>query len=126
MRGAGDLRPLKATAILELGAGLPMVLAPGLAGRLLQVPEAPGSRVLLMLFGAAICGLGALAWIATGTAAPARPRFGWTFAGYHVAAALILVYGLGSDVLGGVLAAGAVLAHLILAAVLARALTAQR
>ena len=126
MSGAGDIRPLKATAILEFGAGLPLVLAPGLAGRLLQVPEVPGSRVLLMLFGAAICGLGALAWIAAAAETPARHRSGWTFAAYHVAAALILVYGLGSETLGGVLAAGAVLAHLILAAVLARALTAQR
>lgn len=126
MTGAGEIRPLRATAVLELGAGLPLLVAPGLAGRLLHVPDSPETRVLMMLFGAAICGLGALARIAASTEPGTRRRAGWVFAGYHIAAALILVYGLGSNVLAGVLASGAALAHLILAGILARALTASR
>jgi hypothetical protein len=126
MTTAGEVRPLTATAWLELGAGLPMLLAPGLAAELLQVSLSPTARVLILLFGAAICGLGALAWVARGADPAPRRRAGWVFAGYHVAAAVILAYALGTHTLGGVLAAGAALAHLVLAGVLARALTADR
>jgi hypothetical protein len=126
MTAAGEIRPLKVTAALELGAGLPLLVAPALAGGLLQIPDSPENRVLAMLFGAAICALGALAWLAASAEPGTRGRAGWVFAGYHVAAALILVYGLGSNALAGILASGAALAHLILAGVLARALTAGR
>jgi uncharacterized SAM-binding protein YcdF (DUF218 family) len=126
MTRAGEIRPLNATAALELGAGLALLFVPALAGRLLHVADSPETRVLMMLFGAAICGLGALAWLAASAESGTRRRAGWIFAGYHIAAALILVYGLGSNALAGVLASGAVLAHLVLAGVLARALTAGR
>lgn len=126
MTTAGEIRPLTVTAWLELGAGLPMLFAPGLAANLLQVDLSPASRVLMLLFGAAICGLGGLAWIARSADPAQRRRAGWVFAGFHLAAAVILAYALGTRSLGGVLAAGAALAHLVLAGVLARALTAEK
>lgn len=125
MSEPGNVRPLRATAVLELGAGLPMLLLPAVAAGLIGVAWSPTTGVLVRLFGAAICALGALAWIAAGEDGDLRRRAGWAFTAYHMAAALILVYGLGVGVLSGALTSGAFIAHLVLAGVLARALTAQ-
>lgn len=125
MSEPGTVRPLKATAALEFGAGLPMVGLPAVTAGLLGVAWSPTTDVLIRLFGAAICVLGALAWIAAAENDSLGRRAGWAFTSYHVAAALILVYGLGIGVLGGALASGAFIAHLVLAGVLARALTAE-
>jgi hypothetical protein len=110
--------------VLELGAGLPMLLLPAMTAGLLGAAWSPTAGVLIRLFGAAICVLGILAWMAAAEHDGLRQRAGWAFSAYHIAAALILIYGLGVGVLSGALSSGVLIAHLILAGVLARALTA--
>lgn len=105
-------RLLLVSSVIELGAGLALVLAPSQASRLLLgAPlDAPAALVLGRVAGAALASLGVACWHARGAPAPGARFVVVAMLVYNVSVtALLLAARVGSGLGGGALLAVALL-----------------